>query len=370
MTTRFLRLMAASALCVAVTTPAFTANLLTNGDFEAFTGPFVGGSFPPNGPITTSSATWNQWRVWPRFQSVDQGSLIPPTLGPTPFPTGWGGDNFAQHSQYLTPGTDDDGDYTDQIKQGIDGSRVKPGVPVDISFKYINTQPGRLVRVHVYGIDGNQVWSEFASFPCQYPQFESPTETCTLLFSADMPYDYSTGQGWKSFTGSFTPAASHDVVAVGITMGGNKEYARGVDDVVLSQDLEVPVDVKPMSCPNPINVTSLGVLPVAILGTDELDVTTIDPASVKLAGVEPLRSSLEDVATPYEPFLNKPLNAYACTSYGPDGYLDLVLHFDMQMVVAAIGPVADRAVIKLTIAGSLYDATPIIGEDVVRIINK
>lgn len=43
----------------------------------------------------------------------------------------------------------------------------------------------------------------------------------------------------------------------------------------------VPIDIKPQSCPNPINVKSRGVLPVAILGTAEFDVTTIDPASIR-----------------------------------------------------------------------------------------
>ena len=62
--------------------------------------------------------------------------------------------------------------------------------------------------------------------------------------------------------------------------------------------IEVPVDIKPQSCPNPLNVGKKGVLPVAVLGNDDFDVTDIDPSSVRLAGVPPLRSSLEDVATP------------------------------------------------------------------------
>jgi hypothetical protein len=157
-------LIIAGAICAALALPASAGNLLTNGDFEDFTGPFINNPPPdPNGPITTNSDTWNKWRVWERFQSVDSTTLIDPTTGPTPFPPGWGGDNFAQHSQALNPATGT-GDQTDQIKQGIDGSRIIPGVPVNLSFKYINTQPGRLIRVTVYGIDGNQVWSQFASF--------------------------------------------------------------------------------------------------------------------------------------------------------------------------------------------------------------
>ena len=63
-------------------------------------------------------------------------------------------------------------------------------------------------------------------------------------------------------------------------------------------NLDVPVDIKPTSCPNPLNVKSKGVLPVAILGTVDFDVSDIDPATVLLEGVPPLRWALEDVATP------------------------------------------------------------------------
>lgn len=52
---------------------------------------------------------------------------------------------------------------------------------------------------------------------------------------------------------------------------------------------QVPVDVKPTSCPNPLNVGSKGVLPIAILGAEDFDVTTVDPESVRLEGVAPLR---------------------------------------------------------------------------------
>ncbi|MBN1391621.1 MAG: NHL repeat-containing protein, partial [Sedimentisphaerales bacterium] len=60
----------------------------------------------------------------------------------------------------------------------------------------------------------------------------------------------------------------------------------------------VMVDIKPGVCPNPVNVKSKGVLPAAILGTADFDVTKIDPASIRLAGVAPLRSAYKDVAAP------------------------------------------------------------------------
>jgi hypothetical protein len=134
----------------------------------------------------------------------------------------------------------------------------------------------------------------------------------------------------------------------------------------------VSVDVKPQSCPNPLNTKAKGVLPLAIVGTGDFDVTQVNPDSVQLEGVVPLRWDLEDVATPFEPFLGKQ-DAYECTEDGPDGYMDLTLKFDQQEVVAALGEVNDGDVLVLGLSGRLKDefgAWPIVGEDVVVILEK
>ncbi|MEA2000366.1 MAG: hypothetical protein U9N84_00545, partial [Actinomycetota bacterium] len=133
--------------------------------------------------------------------------------------------------------------------------------------------------------------------------------------------------------------------------------------------IELPVDIKPTSCPNPFNVGKAGVMPIAILGTGDFDVTQIDPASVMLEGVAPLRWAYEDVATPFEPYLGK---TYAddCHEYGPDGYMDLTLKFDALELTAALGEVADGEVLVLTVSGFLMDGIPIVGEDVIVILKK
>lgn len=126
-------------------------------------------------------------------------------------------------------------------------------------------------------------------------------------------------------------------------------------------DITVSVDVKPMSWPNPLNVNKKGVLPVAILGTEDFDVTQIDPATILLEGVAPLRWALEDVGTPGDQLA------------GPDGFTDLTLKFDAQEIVAALGDVNDGDVIVLHLTGNLkeeFSGTAIVGEDVVRIIKK
>ena len=137
-------------------------------------------------------------------------------------------------------------------------------------------------------------------------------------------------------------------------------------------NIPVALDIKPASCPNPINAKSKGVLPVAILGTGDHDVNQIDPASVALEGIAPLRWAKEDVATLYEPFLGKEA-CDECTEEGSDGYMDLTLKFSSQAVVEALGDVEDGDCLILTITGNLkeeFGGTPIIGEDVVLLIEK
>ncbi len=143
-----------------------------------------------------------------------------------------------------------------------------------------------------------------------------------------------------------------------------------IEGLVLGSPTAVDIDIKPGSCPNPLDVRGRGVLPVAIQGTDQFDVTQVDPASVQLEGVPPLRWDLEDVATP---FAGVPEDANDCTEEGPDGFLDLTLKFGNQELVAALGPVDDGDVLLLTLTGNLkaeFGGTPIEGQDVVVIRKK
>ena len=96
---------------------------------------------------------------------------------------------------------------------------------------------------------------------------------------------------------------------------------------------------------------------------------TIDPTSVRLAGVEPLRSGYEDVGRPVSDS-----NDCNCTEEGPDGFLDLTLKFKTQRIVEAIGDVNDGDVLTLELTGVLFDPipfeTPIEGADCVVIRGK
>jgi hypothetical protein len=153
------------------------------------------------------------------------------------------------------------------------------------------------------------------------------------------------------------------------------------------EGLVVDLDIKPQSCPNPLNVVSSphawvnedldvvaakmapsgpqsfkAVIPVAILGND-VDVYDIDPSTVELEGVSPVRFNYVDVATP----VDDDAEECECTTLGSDGFIDLTLKFNRADIIDALGPVNDGDVIVLALTGELYDGTPFTGNDCVII---
>jgi len=136
--------------------------------------------------------------------------------------------------------------------------------------------------------------------------------------------------------------------------------------------VQVPVDIKPQDCPNPLNLKSKGVLPLAVLGTEDFDATTINPLSVRLSreGIEedvaPIRSDHEDVATPFE---GEPCE---CHDLNGDGYLDLTMKFKTQALVEKLNlSEFVGQTIPLNLSGNLDEddgGTPITGEDCVLVL--
>jgi hypothetical protein len=142
----------------------------------------------------------------------------------------------------------------------------------------------------------------------------------------------------------------------------------GFEDIDDSpNEIPVFVDVKPGSCPNPLNLKAKGVVSVAVLGSELLDVSTIDPFSIRIAGtgVAPLRHAYEDTATPYVG------QAGGCHELTADGYTDLVLKFRARSVIDALGAVTGGdGNLPMALEGrlsELYGSVPIFGRDYVRI---
>lgn len=136
-----------------------------------------------------------------------------------------------------------------------------------------------------------------------------------------------------------------------------------------AQTLVVSLDVKPGSCPNPLNLRAAGdagdnpkkggVLPVAVLGTADFDVRNVDVAALRLEGVEPLRYAYEDVATPAGG------GDCDCTDRGPDGHEDLTLKFRKSEIASALAAGGEER--ELTLTGRLLDGTAIEASDCVQL---
>jgi hypothetical protein len=107
----------------------------------------------------------------------------------------------------------------------------------------------------------------------------------------------------------------------------------------------ISIDVKPGSDPNCFNINGHGVIPVAILGSDEFDVTEIDTDTLSFAGLETRMRG------------NKgPLCSYEYSD--GDEFLDLVCHFEDD---ASNWEADDQAEADLT--GKLVDGAEFRGTD-------
>ncbi|MBW8050346.1 MAG: T9SS type A sorting domain-containing protein [Cytophagales bacterium] len=169
-------------------------------------------------------------------------------------------------------------------------------------------------------------------------------------------------------TGSFSNTADFDPDPISTT----NLTSVGSGDIFLAKYSFLPIillpkinfDIKPTSCPNPFNIKSNGILPVAILGTVDFDVNDIDVSSVLLGGISPIRSKIEDVSIPV---INKQ-DVCDCTTDDADGFEDLTLKFKTQDIVSILGFVSGGDTIVLTITGILLDSTPFDASDCIIII--
>jgi hypothetical protein len=127
-------------------------------------------------------------------------------------------------------------------------------------------------------------------------------------------------------------------------------HASGIAGCVNETEVtEVEIDIKPGSDPNSINPESKGIIPVAILTTDDFDATTVDPLSVQFGP--------EDGATEVH-------EKGHIEDVDEDGDPDLVLHFITQET----GIVCEDVEARLT--GETFDGQAIEGFDSVNIVDS
>jgi hypothetical protein len=134
------------------------------------------------------------------------------------------------------------------------------------------------------------------------------------------------------------------------------------------------LDIKPTSCPNPINVGSNGnnaAVSIAVLGTAAQDVMNIDPTTIALwsedcvtGPVYALDFAYEDVSAPFDATAR-----CECTTAGPDGIVDLRLRFARLDLVNGLGLAGQLkgTTHRLVLSASTYDGCELIASDCVRI---
>jgi hypothetical protein len=145
----------------------------------------------------------------------------------------------------------------------------------------------------------------------------------------------------------------------------------------LGAEVEGLLDVRPGACPNSFNRDGHGVLPVALIGTEELDVTLVDITTLRLSradGGGGSVASLEDPAGPHTQVadVSTPFEGESCGCHKllGDGILDLESVFESDALVTALelGGLAPGALVELALTGELLDGTRFSARDCVRLV--
>jgi len=243
---------------------------------------------------------------------------------------------------------------------------------------YLHTQPGKTITEwvtdylagspNVYYIQAEpyyaksanpqlnswEKWDAFdATYPLKWVGLESPDyphEAPTLadyIFGAAVNF-LTPYHGSQSFASR--EYGSLYIVAIKVRVGYGGPWVDTlvyVDDVAINDyfedfTIEVSIDIKPSTYPNSINLKSKGVVPVAVLGNDMFDVSTVDPPTVRFADATPVRWTMKDV------------------NY--DGYMDMLFHFNTQDL--NLTPTSTEATLTGYTYGGLYFA----GTDTVNIV--
>ena len=162
-----------------------------------------------------------------------------------------------------------------------------------------------------------------------YPQ----TLTCTLTANISELGDYCWNVTITELSSNYDSAA--------VTLTGSDDAA---DECFELKNLLGEVDIKPKSDPNSINIKSMGVIPVAILGTSTLNVTDIDVTTLMFENASPTHE------------LTKALGKHI-TNVNNDNWDDLISHYSQKQTGIQCGDT------EATITWELLNGTPMEGTD-------
>lgn len=150
-------------------------------------------------------------------------------------------------------------------------------------------------------------------------------------------YATTDGNGMADFYYKGNQDGTDTIVAI---YGSSESTVARVEWNPKSADIEIETG------PAKLNVNSQGVLPMTVYGSEDFDVQTINPSSLRLNGaVSPQHYAYEDAGSK--------------SSEEPDGFLDLCLKFDVQQIVEALETqgviLSDGQTVTLVLTGSLHN---------------
>jgi hypothetical protein len=319
--------------------------------------------------------------------------------------------DFTEEDELITF---DDVPINEPIPAQFSRGEFSPGLYGDDYLSYVmwNSEPG------VSNLDSDNFYGQLADYNNGLYELYKPVITVTFFNPVTrVGFDVGTPQGSmitvRVFRGDVETKIEHQLVGSSYSFIGFED-PDGIDAIEISgdgyvgfppdydlvgalaidnfrfggvvdtgpTDITVQVEIKPPNClgaqipidgekinGKKVNAKSKGVTRVVIVGNGEYDVTEIDPSKVLLQGVPPVRDAIiADVST--------------CNNDGGDGEPDLVLKFNTEELVDAMGvSQADREAIEngewpyksLELTGNLFEesgGTAIKGEASVTLVGR
>ena len=200
------------------------------------------------------------------------------------------------------------------VADDIDGVNIWPDATVNLytSVPYVFVAPGGILNIYAGSIDMLAVGTVIIT---------GDTDADVTVYGTNFEADWQRNgtivslEGATEFTPLSTPTYDSGSILIATDENGYSMIllcfsATPINLVDIEENEEndgLIIDIKPGSDTNCINLKSRGVVPVAVITSDDFQAGNINPDTVEFAGASPVRSSLCDVDN--------------------DGDMDMLFHF-------------------------------------------
>jgi murein DD-endopeptidase MepM/ murein hydrolase activator NlpD len=183
--------------------------------------------------------------------------------------------------------------------------------------------------------------------PSQYTIYR-PDGSIYARWIRTSPRTYSASY-WYWWWNSFAPNGPLGVWRFEVVFEG-ETYTRHFR---IGEFLHPAIDVDPYDFRNLVKPVGAHLIAVALLGSEELDITRVDPSRLHFGPGE---------AAPALPLPDPSDYTRHLQDVNHDGYLDLISHYDVQETGIACGDAS------ATLSGWTYDYQPFVGSDLVTLV--